>query len=468
MAKTYFPSVTEKVSYGGSKSTNPMEFRWYNPILTDHPSNVIKDEIVYGCKMRDHLKFAACFWHTFRWPGVDPFGVGAFNRPWQVIDPVDQTREQALAAAKQRVDAAFEFFVKLGVDYYTFHDRDVCPEGSSLEETNAMLDNVTDYMLQKQKQTGVKLLWGTANLFSHPRYKDGAMTSPDMQIFAHAAAQVKKAMEVTHKLGGEGYVFWGGREGYQTILNTDIKREIQHMAAFLRMVIQHKKDIGATFHMFIEPKPREPTKHQYDYDAQTVLHFLYANNLQDDFSLNIEPNHTTLAGHNYEHDVVLSAALGKLGSIDCNSGDPLLGWDTDQFLTNEKEATLVVKAVLQMGGLKGGFNFDCKVRRESTDLEDLFIAHIGAMDIFARGLRNAAKILEYGRLPKMVSHRYSSWDSSMGGRIESGQSSLSELSKLAECSHFEKITVPSSQAELYDRVLNEEIWSSVFKDASPS
>ncbi|TPX30811.1 xylose isomerase [Synchytrium microbalum] len=451
MAKEFFPMVSG-ITYGGPECTDPLKFRWYNA-----------DEVIYGKRMRDHLKFAVCFWHTFRWPGTDPFGVATFARPWSTIDAADASIEQAISVSNHRVDAAFEFLSKLGVDYYTFHDRDVAPEGRTIQETNAILDAVTDYMLIKQQQTGIKLLWGTANLFSHPRYKDGAMTSPDLKVFAHAAAQVKKAMEVTNKLGGTGYVFWGGREGYQTILNTNIKREMDHMATFLRMVVQHKKDIGATFHMFIEPKPREPTKHQYDYDAQTVLHFLHLHNLQDDFTLNIEPNHTTLAGHSYEHDVVVAAALGKLGSIDCNSGDPLLGWDTDQFLCNEKEATLVVKAVLEMGGLRGGFNFDCKPRRESTDLEDLFISHIGAMDVFARGLRNAAKILETGIIPNMVSQRYSTWDSSTGRHIEAGSSSLKELAKIAE--DQDPIVVASARSELFDRVLNDEIHNSIAKDS---
>jgi xylose isomerase len=363
---------------------------------------------------------------------------------------------ELLEACKQRIDAAFEFFVKLGVEYYTFHDRDVAPELETIEETNALLDILSDYMLQKQKETGVKLLWGTANLFSHPRYANGAATNPDPLVYAQAAAQVKQAMKVTHKLGGQGYVFWGGREGYASLLNTDLRKELDHMAQFFKMAIQWKHKLGASFQFYIEPKPREPCKHQYDYDAQTVIGFLHTYGLAQDFKLNIEPNHTTLAGHQYDHDIQMAAAFDMLGSIDCNTGDELLGWDTDQFLTDERKATQVMHTLLKMGGFKtGGLNFDCKVRRESTDLEDLFIAHIGSMDTFAKGLLNAAHILSSGRLPKMVEARYAGWNQGFAQSVELGKSSFEELEKVAEKQGQPKQT--SGKQELFEMVFNEEL-----------
>jgi len=321
-------------------------------------------------------------------------------------------------------------FKRLGVEYYTFHDRDIAPTGETVAQTNAKLDKIVALAKELQEATNIKLLWGTANLFSHPRYMNGAGTNPDLHVYAYAAAQVKKCMEVTKLLGGSGYVFWGGREGYQSILNTDIKLELDHFAAFLKMAVDYKNKIGFTGQLLIEPKPREPTKHQYDYDAQTVMGFLNHYGLSNDFKLNIEPNHTTLAGHDYEHDIEVASRYGMLGSVDSNTGDTLLGWDTDQFPMDVKKATLVMLTVLRQGGLgSGGLNFDSKVRRESTDLDDVFIAHIGAMDTFARGLLNAAAILEKGDLEKLKSHRYSSWDSDLGRQVEEGKCDFETLEK---------------------------------------
>eukprot|EP00750_Incisomonas_marina_P013298 INCI17283.2.p1 GENE.INCI17283.2~~INCI17283.2.p1 ORF type:complete len:454 (-),score=82.56 INCI17283.2:1112-2473(-) len=372
----WFPTV-KKCEYEGPSSKNPLAFKHYNP-----------NEVILGKKMSEWCRFGVCYWHTFRGSGADPFGFGTLPRPW---DDGSNTVENA----KRRVRVAFEFFAKLGVEYYTFHDRDVAPEGKNLAETNAILDEVTDYMLEMQEKTGIKLLWGTANLFAHPRYMNGGGTAPNADCMAYACAQVKKAMEVTLKLGGENFVFWGGREGYQSVLNTDVRRELDHFAIFLQAAVNHKEKIGADFQLLIEPKPREPMKHQYDYDAQTCIGFLKTYNLDKHFKLNIEPNHTTLAGHDYEHDLLMSSLYGFLGSIDANTGDTLLGWDTDQFPMDVKKATLAMLVVLKQEGLApGGLNFDCKVRRESTDIEDMFISHIGAMDTFARGLRAAAAIIQ--------------------------------------------------------------------------
>lgn len=374
-----------------------------------------------GKSMKEWMRFSVCYWHTFRGLGADPFGGQTLFRPW---DDGSNSLDNAL----RRVDAAFEFFTKLGVDYYTFHDVDVSPLGKDLKESNDLFDKVADHLEKKQKATGVKLLWGTANLFSHWRYASGASTNPDAHVFAYAAAQVKKAMEVTYRLGGENYVFWGGREGYQSVLNTNVRRELDHFARFLHMAVEHKAAIGAKFQLLIEPKPREPTKHQYDYDAQTVIGFLKHYGLDGHFKLNIEPNHTTLAGHSYEHDLFVSSKYGFLGSVDANTGDPLLGWDTDQFPSNVKECMLTMLYVVEQGGLApGGLNFDAKVRRESTDLDDMFVAHIGAMDTYARGLKAVAKIKADGVLDKWLQQRYATYDSGIGAKIEAGKTGFAEL-----------------------------------------
>ena len=400
-----------------------------------------------GQTMKEIMRFSVCYWHTFRGVGADPFGFGTVDRPW---DDGSSSVDNAL----RRVKMAFEFFTKLGVDYYAFHDRDVAPEGATLAETNRNFDAVADLLEEMQKKTGVKLLWGTQNMFSNPRFMNGAATNPDAHVFAYACAQTKKCMEVSHRLGAENYVFWGGREGYQSILNSDVRRELDHLAAFFKMVVAYKKEIGATFQLLIEPKPREPTKHQYDYDAQTVIGFLLHYGLDKDFKLNIEPNHTTLAGHDYEHDLLMSAKYDMLGSVDSNTGDPLLGWDTDQFPMDVKKTTAAMQIILGMeGGLApGGLNFDCKVRRESTDIEDMFIAHIGAMDAFARGLRNAVRIETDNLLPKMVKDRYASFDSGIGAKVEAGTATFAEMEKFIE-EHGEP-EQRSGQQEKYEMLLN--------------
>eukprot|EP00949_MAST-11_sp_MAST-11-sp1_P004360 g4360.t1 len=431
----FFPTV-EKIKYEGPESTNPLSFRYYNA-----------EEEIMGRTMKEWCRFAVCFWHTFRGKGSDPFGFSTMRRPW---DDESDSIENALRRAR----AAFEFMSKLGVEFYCFHDRDVAPEGATLEETNKNLDRVVDLLEELQKSTGIKLLWATQNLFSHPRYMNGAATNPDVHVFAYAAAACKKTIEVNKRLGGQNLVFWGGREGFQSILNTDAKRELDHLAAFLKMAVAYKKKVGDNSQCLIEPKPREPTKHQYDYDAQTVIGFLKTYGLDGDFKLNIEPNHTTLAGHDFVHDILIASVNGFLGSIDSNTGDPLLGWDTDQFPMNVKDTTLMMKCVLEQGGLApGGLNFDCKVRRESTDLEDLFVAHIGAMDTIAKGLRNAARILTDGKIPGMVKERYSSFEkTTLGQRVENGEATLEECEAFV-LSKGEPALV-SGRQELYEVVLN--------------
>jgi len=407
---SFFEGIPKRICYEGPSSKSFLSFKYYNA-----------EELLLGKKMKDWLRFSVCYWHTFRGVGQDMFGSPTLKRPWD-----DET--DSMENAKRRLCVAFEFLRRLGVEYWTFHDRDIAPEGKDLCETNKNLDEIVSLAIELQKESGIKTLWGTANLFSHKRYMNGAATNPDLDVFAYAASQVKKAIEVTKQLGGENYVFWGGREGYQSILNTDIKRELDHFAHFLRMAVSWKKKISFTGQFLIEPKPREPTKHQYDYDAQTVIGFLKHYQLDKDFKLNIEPNHTTLAGHDYEHDIEFASRYGFLGSIDSNTGDTLLGWDTDQFPTDVKKATLTMLTVIRQGGLQpGGLNFDCKVRRESTDVEDMFIAHIGAMDTFARGLRNAVLIIEDGQLQSMVNQRYISFNSNIGKSIENGTSSFEEL-----------------------------------------
>ncbi|GMI41848.1 hypothetical protein TeGR_g14277 [Tetraparma gracilis] len=405
-----FPDISA-IQYAGESSVDPLSYRFYNAT-----------EVIAGKTMAEWCRFSICYWHSFTWKGSDPFGVGTMTRGW------DDEAPGSLETAKRRVDACFEFMEKLGIDYFTFHDRDVAPEGADLGESNANLDEVVGYIEENMARTGKKLLWSTQNLFTHKRYMNGGSTNPDFHSFAYACAQAKKVLEVNKRLGGENVVYWGGREGYQTVLNTDVKREIDHLAAFFKMIVKYQEKIGDDAQLLIEPKPREPTKHQYDYDAQTVIGFLYEYGLDKKFKLNIEPNHTTLAGHDYEHDVLMASKFGMLGSIDANSGDPMLGWDTDMFPTDIKKTTLVMKTVMEQGGLKtGGLNFDCKVRRESTDPRDLFIGHIGAIDNFARGLRNAARILEENVIPGMVSDRYATFDEGLGKKVESGEATLEEM-----------------------------------------
>jgi xylose isomerase len=377
--------------------------------------------MIEGKSMQDHLRFSVVYWHTFRANGSDPFGMPTLHRPWE--DGTDSVEN-----AKNRARVAFEFMEKLGAPYYAFHDRDVAPEGGSFSETNRNLDAVVDVLAEEQARTGIKLLWGTANLFSHPRFMHGAATSPNAEVFAYAAGQVKKAMEVTNRLGGENYVFWGGREGYMNLFNTDIKRELDHLGQFMNMAVDFAKQIGFEGTFLIEPKPKEPTKHQYDSDAAACINFLRAYGLMDHFKLNIETNHATLAGHTMMHELDYAGAQGCLGSIDANRGDLLLGWDTDQFPTNIYLTTEVMLTLLKYGGIApGGVNFDAKVRRESIDPVDLFHAHIGGMDAFARGLRMAAAIRADGGLDEFLGQRYSNWDGGLGAEIESGKHTYETL-----------------------------------------
>ena len=405
----FFPKI-KKIKYEGPDSKNPLSFKWYN-----------EDEIVAGKTMKEHLRFSVVYWHTFRNPLSDPFGVGTAFRPWD-------DGSESVKNAQKRVRAAFEFIEKLGAPYYAFHDRDVAPEGKSLAASNKNLDAVAKVLKAEQERTGIKLLWGTACLFANPRYMHGAATSCNADAFAYAAAQVKKAIEITHQLGGEGYTFWGGREGYSTLWHTDIKRELDHLGAFLHMAVEHKKKIGFKGQFYIEPKPMEPTKHQYDSDAAACLNFLRQYKLMGHLKLNLETNHATLAGHEMQHELEVAIAATALGSIDANTGDPMLGWVTDQFPTSVYLTTECMLGILKMGGFKtGGVNFDAKVRRESYEPIDLFHAHIGGMDTFARGLKIAAAIRADGRLAEFVRNRYRSWDAGVGKKIESGKASFKTL-----------------------------------------
>jgi xylose isomerase len=406
-----FPDI-EKIRFEGPKSKNMLAFHHYD-----------QNEVVEGKPMKDHFRFAVAYWHTFRGTGLDPFGPGTMQRPWEAA-------EDTVENAKNRVHVAFEFMQKLGVHFYCFHDRDVSPEGKTLSESNKNLDAVVKVLKEEQARTGIKLLWGTANLFSNPRYMHGAATSPNADAFAFAAAQVKKALEVTKDLGGSGYTFWGGREGYQNLWNTDIKREFDHLAAFMHMAVDHAKQIGFTGQFYFEPKPKEPTKHQYDYDVANCINFLRTYGLTDHVKMNNETNHATLAGHSMQHELEYAGSQGFLGSIDANTGDLLLGWDTDQFPTDIYLTTTCMLSLLKYGGLApGGINFDAKVRRESFEPVDLFYAHIGGMDAFARGLKIAAAIRADGVLDKMLKERYSSWESGIGARIDAGKENFASLEK---------------------------------------
>ena len=403
-----FPEIT-KVPYEGPQSKNPLAFRWYNA-----------GEKVEGKTMAEHLRFAVVYWHTFRGTGSDPFGPGTMVRPWD--DGSD-----SIENAQRRARVAFELCEKLGAPFYAFHDRDVAPEGKTLAESNKNLDAVVKVLKEEQQRTGIKLLWGTANLFSNPRYMHGAATTCNADAFAYAAAQVKKCLEVTKELGGVNYVFWGGREGYQNLLNTNMKRELDHLARFFHMAVDYAKQIGFTGQFLIEPKPKEPTKHQYDSDAAACLNFLRAYDLLPHFKLNIETNHATLAGHEMMHELEYAGMQGALGSIDANTGDLLLGWDTDQFPTNVYLTAQIMLVLLKYGLAPGGVNFDAKVRRESFEPIDLFHAHIGGMDAFARGLKIAAAIRADGEFDKFVKERYSSFDSGIGADIESGKADFKTL-----------------------------------------
>ena len=430
-----FPGIP-KIRFEGPTTKNMLAFRHYNA-----------DALVEGRPMRDHLRFAVAYWHTFRGTGSDPFGAPTMLRPWE-------THGNVLTAAMDRVEVAFEFMEKLGVGFYCFHDRDVAPEGNTLSESHSHLDAVTESLKRHQDASGIQLLWGTANLFSNPRYVHGAATSPQADVFAYAAAQVKKALDVTHRLGGAGYVFWGGREGYQCLWNTDMKREVDHLAKFMHMAVDYAKEIGFTGQFYFEPKPREPTKHQYDFDCATCINFLRTYGLEKHVKMNIETNHATLAGHEMQHELEYAGMQGFLGSIDANTGDPLVGWDTDQFPTNIYLTTQIMYTILKYGGLApGGVNFDAKVRRESFEPVDLFYAHIGGMDAFARGLIIAAAMRADGAIQKLLEERYASWSSPLGKRIESGSETFRSLEK-EMLAKGEADPCRSGRQELFENVIN--------------
>ena len=433
----YFPQV-KKIAFEGRESDNPLAFKWYDP-----------SRMVGGKTMEEHLRFAVAYWHSFCGTGGDPFGPGTRPLPWSV-------EGDAIVQAKAKMDAAFEFITKLGVPYYCFHDVDVVDEGESIAETASRMETMVEYAKEKQAASGVKLLWGTANLFSNPRYMNGAATNPDFQVVSYAATQVKNALDATIALGGENYVFWGGREGYMSLLNTNMKREREHMGRFLGMARDYARANGFTGTFFIEPKPAEPSKHQYDFDAATVIGFLREFGLENDFMLNLEVNHATLAGHTFEHELQVAADAGMLGSIDANRGDYQNGWDTDQFPMDLWELSQAMLIILEAGGFsKGGINFDAKIRRNSTDPIDLFYAHIGGMDAFARALVIASDILEKSPYRQMRADRYASFDSGSGADFEAGKLSLTDLVALAQ-QNGEPV-LRSGQQELYENIVNQYI-----------
>ncbi|EOX4480604.1 TPA: xylose isomerase [Vibrio parahaemolyticus] len=433
---TEFFKNVNKVKFEGSNTTNPLAFRHYD-----------EDRMILGKSMKEHLRFAACYWHNFRWGGADVFGDGTFDHEWlKVADPMEQARVKA--------DAAFEFFAKLGAPYYCFHDTDVAPEGNSLKEYTNNFQTMIDVLEQKQAETGMKLLWGTANAFSNPRYMAGAGTNPDPKVFAYAATQIFNAMGATKRLGGENYVLWGGREGYETLLNTDLRQERDQLARLMHMVVEHKHKIGFKGSILIEPKPQEPTKHQYDYDTATVYGFLKQYGLENEVKVNIEANHATLAGHSFHHEVATATSLGIFGSIDANRGDAQLGWDTDQFPNSVEENTLVMYEILKAGGFTtGGFNFDARIRRPSTDLEDFFYGHIGGMDTMALALERAAAMIENDVLSKHIAQRYAGWNDDLGKRILSGDISLEGVAKFALENNLQPEKV-SGRQEYLENIVN--------------
>ncbi len=423
-----------KIAYEGPDSKNPFAFKFYN-----------KDEVIAGKKMSEHLKFSMAYWHTLAADGTDMFGVGTTDKSFGESDP--------LALAKKKVYAAFELMDKLGIEYFCFHDRDIAPEGKNLAEFQKNLDCIVPLIKEQMQKYGIKLLWGTANCFASPKYMHGAATSCSAEAFACAAAQVKKAIDITIELGGKGYVFWGGREGYETLLNTDMALEQDNYARFLKMAVLYARAKGYAGDFYIEPKPKEPTKHQYDFDAATVLAFLRKYGLEKDFKLNIEANHATLAGHTFEHELCVCRINGVFGSVDANQGDPNLGWDTDNFPTDVYSTTLAVLEILRAGGFtNGGLNFDAKTRRPSNTPEDIFLAHIAGMDAFALGLRNACKIIEDGRIDEFVKERYASYHSGIGAKILSGSTDLEELSRYALA--LDEVKLQSGRQEYLESVVN--------------
>ncbi|MBP6609958.1 MAG: xylose isomerase [Paludibacter sp.] len=434
MAKVYFPSV-EAIKFEGKESKNPLAFRYYNA-----------EQVVYGKKMKDWFRFSMAWWHTLCAEGGDPFGPGTQVHPWAGAT-------DAVQAAKDKMDAGFEFMQKMGIEYYCFHDIDLVDEGASIEEYEANLKAIVAYAKEKQAATGIKLMWGTANVFSPARYMNGASTNPDFNAAARAMLQIKNAIDATIELGGDGYVFWGGREGYMSLLNTNMKREKQHMGRMLQMARDYGRAKGFKGVFLIEPKPMEPMKHQYDVDAETVIGFLKEFGLENDFKLNIEVNHATLAGHTFEHELQCAVDAGMLGAIDANRGDVQNGWDTDQFPVDIFELTQAMLVILQGGGIQGaGTNFDAKIRRNSTDNDDLFIAHVGAMDVMARALLSAAAILEESPYKQMVSDRYASYDAGTGKEFEEGKLSLEDVYAFAKANGEPKQI--SGKQELYEAIVN--------------
>ena len=436
-----FFGISEPLRYHGPKfrpsARRPFGYRWYDP-----------DRLVLGKRMQEQLRFAVCWWHSFVWPGSDPFGGETFMRPWHAAGG------NAMQQAQAKVDVAFELFRLLGVPYFTFHDRDVAPEGDTLRETNANLQLIGEALQQKMQETGVQLLWGTANLFSHRRYMAGAATNPDPMVFAYAAAQVKSAMELTHRLGGENYVLWGGREGYDTLLNTDLTRERAQLGRFLSMVVEHKHAIGFKGTILIEPKPCEPTKHQYDRDVATVFAFLQVHGLEREVKVNIEQNHAILAGHSFEHEIAMAQSLGIFGSLDMNRGDDLLGWDTDQFPNDITQVTLAMYQLMIGGGFTtGGINFDAKLRRQSISPDDLIEAHAGAIDLCARALLIAERMIDDGTLQQQMQERYAGWDGSEGRAILKGRRSLAALAAMVDKKRIEPQPV-SGRQERFENLVN--------------
>ncbi len=434
----FFPEIP-KICFEGQKTKNPLAFRHYDA-----------DAVIAGKKMREHLRFAMSYWHTMVAEGTDMFGAGTLLKKYGSDDP--------MASARNKARAAFELMDKLGMDFYCFHDRDIAPEGATLTETNQRLDEISDLLVDLQKQYAIKPLWGTANLFSNPRYQHGAGTACDADIFAFAAAQIKKALEVTVKLGGQGYVFWGGREGYETLLNTNLSLELDNLARLMRLAVDYGRSIGFAGDFFVEPKPKEPTKHQYDFDVATVIGFLRQYGLERDFRLNIEANHATLAGHTFQHELRLARETGFFGSIDANQGDMLLGWDTDQFPTNLYDAVWCMYEVIKAGGfIHGGLNFDAKVRRASSSQEDIFYGYIAGMDNFALGLKLAQKIIEDGRIDQFIAGRYASFRQGIGQKIIKGEISMAELEQHALA--LGDVKVGSGHQEYLEAIVNSLLFS---------
>jgi len=439
----FFTEVEAPITYGGPDSTDPLSFKVYDP-----------DRPVLGKRMEDHLRMAVCYWHSFNWPGSDVFGSGTFDRPWLA-------RPDDLEAAKQKMDAAFEFFTKLGTPFFCFHDIDISPAGATFAETKHNLEQMVSYAEEHMARTGVRLLWGTSNAFSHPRFAAGASTNPDPEVFAYAAAQVKNAVDATHRLGGENYVLWGGREGYETLLNTRMRQEADQLARFLTMVVEYKHSIGFEGTLLIEPKPQEPTKHQYDYDCATVHGFLERYDLVGELFVNIEVNHATLAGHSFHHEVAYAVDNGIFGSIDANRGDPQNGWDTDQFPNSVEDMSLGMYEILRGGGFTtGGFNFDTKLRRQSLDRTDLFHGHVGAIDTLARSLLVAAQLIEDGTLEAARHARYAGWSKTLGTQILEGNVSLADLEQKVAGGDVDPAPVSGRQEEL-ENLVNRTLWRTV-------